>query len=297
MNSTWYNLAVVLLWLATMSWLISQKVVPGMLVGEPPSSRTVVEAQRVDPLVGWEMAWNDRPVGWALSRTTALPTGLTEVRSKVRFEDLPLEEMTPGWLKSLLVAEDDLPIRIQMEANGHLWFDPLQRLAQFESSLGFPPADDVVKVRGTIDGTQLRLSVHSGELVYEDQLEVRKGLLTDALSPQTQLPGLREGQSWSEEVYSPLRPPNSPLEVVQATVEGTGPTLWDGRMVDAWLVVYRKDPGAGSRSARSPRGKLWVLADGTVIKQQVMLFDSTMTFVRLGREEAYALYESVGDWE
>ena len=298
MNSTWFNVAVVLLWLATMSWLVSQKVVPALLVGEPPNYRTILQAQQEEPFVGWSMAWNDRPVGWALNATSSLADEMTELSSLVHFDELPLEEMTPGWLRSMLMPEGELPIRLEMEAKSRLVFDPLERLSQFESSLGFEGMDEMIKVRGLLDGSELRVTVHSGEYTYETELLVpRESMLGDALSPQTKLPGLREGQSWSVEIYSPVRAlhaPNQPMEIIQATVEGTEPIEWGGRIVQTWLVVYRGDPGAGTARTRSPRAKLWVRDDGTVLKQQLALGDSTLTFVRLSQEEAAALVEAVG---
>jgi hypothetical protein len=300
MNSTWYNITVVLLWLATMGWLISKKVLPALFVGEPPSYRTVVEAQRRNPVVGWSMDWNDLPIGWALNSTMALPRGLTEVRSKVHFHDLPLREMIPDRLQSFLFPKEDsnVPLQFHLEATSKLTFDPLQRLTHFESAVAFPPLEDVVKVRGTVEGTQLNITVHTGDLNIETERTLPgKALLNDALSPQSHLPGLREGQTWNVEIYSPLRPPNNPVEILQATVEGRVQTLYDGRTIDVWLVVYRNDPGAGSNRAHAPRGKLWVRDDGTVVKQQVMIFGSTMTFVRLPPSEAYELADRGGDWE
>jgi hypothetical protein len=298
MSSTWYNVAVVLLWLASMTWLVSQKVVPALLVGEPPSYRTIVEAQQQEPCAGWSMAIDDRPVGWAVNTTSPLPKRMTEVRSLVHFDDLPLHEMTPSWVRSMLAPEGGRSVRLQLEAKSTVIFDPLERLSQFVSSVGFQGMDDVLKVRGSLDGSELAVSVRSGDFTYETSLNLpQKALLSDALSPQTHLPGLREGQTWNVQIYSPFRPPNNPVEVLQATVEGSKTILWDGRLVETWLVVYRGDPGAGSVNARTPRGRLWVRDDGTVLKQEVMLFDATMTFVRLPAHEAAALAESVGDWE
>jgi hypothetical protein len=297
MNSTWYNVAVVLLWLACMGWLISQKVVPALILGEPPSYRTVIEAQRDDPLVGWSMSWNDRPIGWALTRTTALPNGLTEVDSKVRFEKLPLDEMLPVWLKGLIASGEDLPNGLEVEANSHVIFDPLQRMSQFESSVGLPGTDSIFKIRGTIDGQDLHLIIRTGDFSYESDVKLPEtALLNDSLSPQTKLPGLREGQSWSIRSYSPLRPRTDPFEILRATVESRAATLWGGRTVDAWLVVYRRDSGSGSGS-QSPRGRLWVLDDGTIIRQEAALFDATMSFVRLPSGEVDVLLESVGEWK
>ena len=44
----------------------------------------------MEPLVGWEMRWNEQPVGWALSLTTVTPRDLTEVRGRIHFDRLPL---------------------------------------------------------------------------------------------------------------------------------------------------------------------------------------------------------------
>ena len=96
-----------------------------------------------------------------------------------------------------------------------------------------------------------------------------KALLSDALSPQTQLPGFAPARRWTVPVYSPLWPAK-PLEIIYATVDGTEPVLWNGAVEDAWLVVYRSEPGSGAGSSQSPRGKLWVRRDGTVLKQQVV---------------------------
>jgi len=298
MNSTWYSVAVVLLWLATMSWLVSQKVLPALLVGEPPTYRTIVEAQQEEPLVGWTMSLNGRRVGWAVSKTSVLLNEMTEVRSRVRFEDLRLGEVTPEFLRSLVIPEVGREVSIQLEAKSEFVFDPLQRLSQFVTSVGFPGMDDVVKVRGALDGTELMLSVHAGELNYQIETVLpQKALLSDALSPQAKLPGLREGQTWNVEIPSPFRPPNNPVEILQATVEGMKQMLWDGETVDTWLVVYRSDPGAGTANTRSPRVRLWVREDGTVLKQEANLLGSVVTFVRLSDEEAAALARSVGDWE
>jgi len=298
MNSAWYNVAVVLLWVASMIWLISQKVLPAVLVGEPPSYRTIVKANQEAPLVGWSMALNGRGVGWALNTTSSLPRDMTEVRSLVHFDHLPLEEMTPHWLRSLLVPETGWPARLQLEAKSKLAFDPLERLSEFVSTVGFQGMDDVIKLRGTLDGPELTLSVRSGDFTYETKLNVpQEALLSDGLSPQTNLPGLRQGQDWNVRVYSPLRPPNAPVEILHATVEESKTILWRGRYVDTWVVVYRGDPGAGTARTCTPRGKLWVREDGTVLRQEATLFGSTMTFERLSDDEAAGLAESVGDWQ
>ncbi|HEY4760413.1 MAG TPA: hypothetical protein VIH42_07530, partial [Thermoguttaceae bacterium] len=79
------------------------------------------------------------------------------------------------------------------------------------------------------------------------------------------------------------------FELLHATVRGKEPFFWNGEIHDAWLVVYQSDPGLVFGANSRPRGSLWVLDDGRVIKQQAMIFDSTLSFVRMSEEDAAEL--------
>ena len=298
MYSRWYEVAVVLLWLATMSWLVTRKVLPALLVGEPPDSRAILEAQQDDLPTCWSMAWEGRPLGWALSTTSLQLDGSTKVRSRVHFDELPLHEMIPGWLELILPPLDEVETQLQMETQSILVFNSEGQLSSFQSSVQFQPGVDAIEVRGSIDGALVSVSIHSGNLTYQTEVSVpRKAMLGDALSPQALLPDLHTGQTWTVKLFSPLRPPSSPMEILQAKVEGVQPMSWNGRAVDTWLVTYRSDPGSVLGSTDKPREQLWVHPDGTVLKQEVTILDSTMTFVRLPDEEAAALAKKVADQE
>ena len=298
MHSRWYSVSVLLLWLTTMGWLVRQKVWPSLVVGDPPDYQAILAVQKDSPPVGWSLVWNDRKnLGWAVTSTSPLPNGLTEVRSHVHFSELPLSDIIPEWLYGLLQPSDSRGIRLTMDARSALIFDPLRRLSQFESTIRFQPKVDAVKVQGRIEGARLFLSIHCGDSSPSetDVPAPRNAILSDALSPLGYLPGLRLGQCWTVEVYSPLRPPTSPSEILHAAVEAKMPMTWNGRIVDTWEVVYRSDPGSALASAGSPRGKLWVRSDGAVLKQQVTVLRSTLTFVRTSDEEAALLARKAGD--
>lgn len=300
MHSRWYIAGVVLLWLASMTWLVHEKMLHALLVGEPPSTRTVLEAQEGNPPVCWDMAWNGTRLGWAISATAPMERGLTESRSRVHFDRVPLSDVTPRWMHSLIQPLEQLGDQMAMEVDSILVFDPLGRLSRFESLLGFEGMDDdLIKVRGSIDEGKLTMSVHTGDFTYDTETDFRDDvMLTDAFSPQARLPGLREGQTWTVDLYSPLRPPNKPMEILQAKVEGPQrTTLWDGRTVDALLVVYRTDPGSGSSQAKRERGRLWVARDGTVLKQEANILGSTLTFSRASDAAAADLAARVDLWK
>jgi hypothetical protein len=299
MHSRWYSVAVVLLWLTTMGWLVKQKVWPSLVVGDPPDYQAILAVQKDSPPVGWTLMWNDhQTLGWAVTSTSRLPNELTEVRSHIHFAELPLSDIIPEWLSGLLQTTDARGLRVTMDAGSTLVFDPLQRLSQFESTIRFQPKADAVRMRGRIEGAKLLLTIHCGDFPpYETEVPVpRTAMLNDALSPLGYLvPRPREGQHWTMEVYSPLRPPTSPSEVLHAAVEDRTPMTWNGHLVETWLVVYRSDPGSALSGAGSPRGKLWVRGDGAVLKQQVTVLRSTLTFVRTSDEEAARLARRAGD--
>jgi len=295
MNSRWYNTTVVVLWLATMSWLVVKKVLPPLLVGEPPSYQQVVEAQNRDPPVGWNVLWKGKQLGWALTDTKLQPTGLTEIRGRVHFDTFPIGAMMPIWLQPFLGLVKKPVDQLRMDASSELLIDTFGRLLRFDSAVQLHPLIEKISMRGTVEGGQLELLVRSGNQSFSHEVSLPpKALLSDALSPQTRLPGLHVGQTWSVPVFSPLWPTKSPIEIICATVEGSEPIFWNGMAENAWLVVYRRDSGSGAGANQNVTGRLWVRRDGAVLRQETMLFDSTVAFVRLSDKETAKLIETAG---
>ncbi len=294
MSSRWFCTAVVLLWLTAMGWLVVRKVLPPLVVGEPPSYATILEAQRREPPVGWRMNFNGRPLGWALCDTSEGYNGVTEIRTYVHFDSLPLEAMAPPWLRTLLKYSGGPIPPVEVDVETTLSIDWTNRLERFESLLRLGSLQDAIIISGTIEGTDLHLVVSFGGERHEKTVYLPpNALVGDALAPQTQLPGLRLGQSWTVPVYSPLRPLSNPLEILQASVERKVSITWDGDTEQTLLVVYRRESGLTPGRNQPPRGRLWVRPGGTILKQEAMLLDRTMTFVRVSDEEAVELETNV----
>src|SRR5258708_3044536 len=256
MYSRWFSIAVVAFWMASMGWLIQRKILPPLIIGDPPTYRTILkDRQAVEEPAGWTIYLNGQPLGSAVSRTSLLDNGVTEFRSKVRLTRLPVGEITPNWLKPflrMLGNERELSaLNLAVSADGSLEIDPLGRPIGFNSTATFGehasefdslgervmPRFQVV-MQGTVEGNQLKLKVRSGEFVYNTSTYLASdALMTDALSPQARLPNLRVGQSWTVPVYSPLRPPTNPMEILHATVERCEPIVWRSQVVPVLLVV------------------------------------------------------------
>jgi hypothetical protein len=174
-----------------------------------------------------------------------------------------------------------------MDAASMLEIDPLGRLSGIYSSLNAVGIDTGVVIRGRVRGTTLSGEVRSGIISqpFERYLPPN-ALFGDELSPQARLPGLRLGQEWTVPVYSPLRFSESrnPVEVLHAKVEGRESVVIGDDNVLTSVVVYRSDSGSILSGAQTPRGKLWVADDGTVLKQTSRLFGSQLTFLRAAPE-------------
>ncbi len=266
-----YTIAIFAFWLAAMAWLVKEKLLPPLLVGDPPSYRTILAAEQTDQPVAWEILLNGRSVGGAITTTEHLADGINQMRCRVMLQQLPLSELTPAWLTAFVKMLDarraDGEAIIAVESEAIIDIDPLNRPISFTSITRIgPPESDVahrslmagvefnVVMRGKVEGDVMHIAIRAGELEYHTDIDLPPdALIGDALSPQTRLPGLRVGQTWTVPIYSPFRPPTAPVEILHATVERKDPIFWHDRIVPALLVVYRGDPGLGLTSNQAPR--------------------------------------------
>jgi hypothetical protein len=176
-----------------------------------------------------------------------------------------------------------------MEARSRLEIDPLGRLSFISSRMQVVGFDAEIVILGKVQGTTIKGTVRAGSLFQSfERYLPPDALMGDELSPQARIPGLRVGQEWTVPVYSPLRfsDNRNPVEILHAKVEGYESIPSGDESVLALAVVYRSDSGSILGGSQSPRGKLWVAEDGTVLKQTAYLFGSQLTFERASGEAA-----------
>lgn len=300
MHSRWYNAAVIVAWLVTMYWLMNEKVLPPLRYGEPPSYREVIEAQSQDPVVGWQVTWKGSPLGWALTNTKLQSTGLTEIHGRVHFNNFPVRALMPTWLQPFVGITKKSSPQFSLDAGSMMLIDTFGRLMRFDSAISMPPLLDEINVRGAMEGGDLQLVIRSGGQSFSHEISLPpKALVSDSLSPQTRLPGLHIGQRWSVPVLNPIWPSKSPMEIISATVESSDVIMWDGEPQRTLVVVYRRDTGTASKGNRNVQGRLWVRGDGVVLRQEAMLFDSSIVFVRMNDKDTKEFVEKAGSewWE
>ncbi len=285
-----YLASVIGLWLASMTWLVMDKVLPPLRFGEPPSYRTMIESPHAVVPVGWSMLFNDRPLGWAVTSVEKQPGGQAKLHSRVHFDRLPLADMSPSWLFALwrLIDQPVPPINMDVESTIDVSSDG--DLIRFQSLVRLEPLASLIELSGRQEGNRLTLTVQAGDVAYTTETYLQaKALLGEALSPQAELPGLRLGQRWTIPIYSPLRPPNSPIEVFNASVEGWETIDWQGQGVQVWVVAYRNESGFASARYARPEGRLWVTPEGSVLRQEAVVMDRALVFVRLTDQQTRSL--------
>ncbi len=278
MSNRWFSLAIILLWLASMSWLIAEKVAPPLLVGERPAA-AAEDVQPARTPIAWQLLLNDQPLGWASTDTLERPDRVVELHNRVHLDRLPLREMAP-WLARLLDPRGresetsfDTDSRIELSDG---------RLLGFRTSVSFGELKDAILVNGTAEENRLKLNVRAGDFNYSTTTELSSDTLVgDSLSPRSRLGKLHVGQTWTEPVYNPLRPPNSSLEILHASVDREEPIAWHGQIIRTFVVVYRDDPGSDAGAARQQRARAWVSPGGEVLKQEVAWLGVKLLFLRL----------------
>src|SRR5690606_21019840 len=107
MHPRWFNIAVLVLWLSTMGWLVTEKFLPPLLIGEPPKYETVLDQADDESLepVAWSLAIDDTALGWATSETAPGDDGGVSLISRVHLQRFPLAELAPSWLANMLDPE------------------------------------------------------------------------------------------------------------------------------------------------------------------------------------------------
>ncbi len=270
-------------WCVSMGWLVVAKILPAWQPGMPPGQQALyASGSRLMP-VAWTVSCNDEPIGWALTRTTRSDGRGIFVDSHLHFDQLPWDDMLPGWatllVKKLVVEETGSGF----DARGRLAIDEEKGLQSFSSVVNLPGTDTPLVLTGTVDDGSVTILLVAGEMRYETTRHLPSTMMIgDELSPQATLQGVSEGRRWTLPVYSPLRAGRSPLEILHAEVGGEETIYWDDHLVQVHVVSYRDDPS----SDREPRCRLWVDSSGRVLRQEAALLGAQLAFVRRSDEEA-----------
>jgi hypothetical protein len=298
MGSRALNITIITFWLGTMAWLMACKVLPPLLLGDPPNYRQIVQRSTDSPPVCWKIAINDRTVGWAMTKTSRRPDQMIAVNSRVYLSQISLAQFTPSWVGGFLKSAIKKIGELDLDARGLILLDPVGRPNSFETTVRTEQFPEAICVRGQLDGNRLKFHVSSrdgGPGYLGETVVASDEAVGDALTPQSELPNLRLGQTWTIPIYSPFRAGSNPCEIYQAKVEEEDSLVWGRGEVRTLVVVFRADSGSGFKKSDDVRGRLWVSSDGHVLQQETSMLNCKMIFKRVGYRESSRIVDQLQD--
>lgn len=249
---------IVLFWTGMMAWYAHREVVPSWLRSSPADYRAVVPRTAEDGRVGWLLFEGDRLIGRAETEVSHREDGSVLLHSRASFTELPVR----------LGSSDAGTTGLNADALFEV--SPTRELSGFRITLTFDSGLAPIEVTGRVHEQQLSVVFETGSRRYElpKQYYPRHRLIADVLSPLDRLPPLRAGQTWKMALVNPL---TNQVSTVQAEVQGRELLSWGGRTLET-RVVQSKGGGFYARA--------WVRPSGVVLKQEITLLWTTLTFVR-----------------
>lgn len=231
--------------------------------------------------------------------------GISRISSSVEFDGLPVRELIPAPVLTLLGDDAGILERLQVVCRTHMWFDPLGKLTVFESRVWIPvwsTEDAFILISGNLRTRDLNEQLHLTVRVmsgttYEIDIPLHEETpWSEMFTPETQLPGLKIGQSWTVRTYNPFDTAVSglnPLEGIglsaasgipklRARVTGRKTLLWNGEERSVLEVVQTSadDDLRGTAGRGTLVGKMYVDDEGNVLQEECYWNRHVIRFVR-----------------
>jgi hypothetical protein len=296
------QLVVCVLWLTSMVWLVSTKVLPRSVPQESPNHRLVGPGTDALPeRVRWQIEYRRQIIGTAMTTIIRPSDGSPVVDTVVNLDQVPLGEMLEQvvgiWpLIAQAAGVYDQNLQVSLHVGTRMHFDRFGNLLFFHSDVGLDQTMDVLRVRGRMiaedrlqlivsAGTGLPASAWGGKTdLLKHELQVSPdALIVDGLSPHPRLANLRVGQEWSMQSVRAFAP-GSPLRTIRARVEREQLVAWDRDMERMHVVLMEDVSPQGLTTTHDAKVRLWVRSDGSVVRQQMELAGLVIDFQRLPDE-------------
>jgi len=281
-----YTAVVIVGWLASMTWLVADRILPPFFGGDAPSS---LAAYQRDP-VAWRIEMDGDRSGVAVMQATPATGGVNEVHSVVRLDAIHTPDAAPFWLAPTLKSLRSLSLTMRSIVT----YDATNSLASFSTGIEVNHIETPIRINGRVEGDTLHLVARVGGHTKRFEHAWTSGASVGGdLTPAARLLPLYEGRRWTHEVFSPLASPSEPLERVEAEVTELLRITHNGANVDAWKVEYRSTERTGSTEQGRLRASLYVGLDGVVLKQETLLMGSKLSFSRLSDADSQRLADEL----
>lgn len=280
--------AVVILWVCSMTWLFTDRILPTFQGGQPPPLETIKTGQAV----AWDVEWGGEKVGRAASVRVPGAGGSVELHNRISLENMPIIDLAPAWMRMAVPSLGDM----SFDVISRIEFDSLGNFSSFNSRVILNDMPSVLKLSGRVKDSYLRLNVVSGQLPYEVVVYLPDSKsLNEALFPGGELPYMYVGRQWQEEVYSPFRATGDPIELVHAEVVAEETLEYCGDTCRVLRVEYHGMIGSGISDKARLQAISWVEPTGAVLRRDVFLGSSKLRFNRLSDTEANKIGQELFD--
>lgn len=277
-----YAAAIVLFWLAAMTYLVVDRILPPWGGDPRPITRVVTQHKPV----AWRVQVDGESVGVAVLLAVPTEVGSTDVLSTLELDRVPAPKSPPLWLDPLVKSIGNIGVQLSNCSR----FDALGSLVSFQTQLRLTDYAEPIRLNGTVKGDELVLRVRIGEITRRfEQPWSPEASLASEFSPEPRILPVYEGRAWRHEVYSPLAPTSRPVEVLEARVTDRVRHEFAGETLNAWIVEYRSTEKTGRSEDGRVRAELRVAEDGRVLQQDARLFGTRLTLVRMTEEESQRL--------
>ena len=266
--------AVMTLWVATMAWMVNERVLPTFLYGDPPQSGIAFQTQPV----AWDIEIDGKHSGEAVLQTLDIGYGIRETHCLIELESLPKPKSLPSYFLPVTSALETLAPTIRTR----MTFNAVGQMLHFKSWFWLDMTQQPMTITGKVQDNKLKLHIQTG--IFGNQIEYdwpAQGFRVDELTPESRMLMLYVGRKWRREIFSPLSPIQQPMEILEAEVTEQVRVDHHGSVVEAKIVEYRSVGQAGVSEEDRLRSKMWVAKDGRVLKQQSELLGSELTLCRL----------------
>ena len=274
-----FVLAVFSLWLSSMAWLVTERIMPGLSDGQSPS----IETFQNNEVVAWEVEWADKSVGQAASIRVAGVGGTVELHNRISLREMPISDLAPTWMRMAVPGLG----KMSLDVISLIEVDALGSFSSFHSKVSLNESPSVLKISGRVKDSYLNLTVSTGSLPYETSVYLPDSKsLNEVLFPGSELPYLYLGRHWQEEVYSPFRSTGDQVELVKVEVVAEESLFFTGKMRRVFRVEYQGVLGSGISDKARLQAISWVEPGGTILRRDVFLGSSHLRFNRLSDAQA-----------
>jgi len=277
-----YTGVVIVGWLAAMSWLVTDRILPPFYRGDAPVTRPTNQTEPV----AWRIEISGKECGLAVLQAVPGEGGVKEVHSLMQLNHIEAPPGAPVWLAPMLKTLRNISLTMRTTTV----YDGLDELSSFQSKLQLTRPEVPIDIRGRVIDKHMKLTIRVGELTKRyDHPWPGNSVMGGDVTPSGRLLPLYEGRRWIQEVYSPFGSPTEPTELILAEVTEPLRLTYEGVSTDVWRVQYRSSEVTGSTDEGRLRADLFVADDGRILKQETHFLGSKITFHRESDEASEKL--------